>query len=950
MKLKSIRLGSKKLRLSPLLAAFLIPFLGMIAVLIAEGCEPFGNSRAFLYSDEYHQYYPFFTEFRRTLLSGKSLLFNWDLGMGLDYLGLISYYLASPLNLLSVFVPEGLVLEYFEMLPPIKLGLASLFFALFLKKIFHKDDMSIALFGGFYGLCAWALGYQWNIMWLDTFALLPLVVLGTIYLLRDKKPVLYTLTLFLSVFANYYIGLFTCIFVFLVFVCYQICRPAGFKRLAQDLGRIALFTVLAIGMTAILELPALAALQDTYSSQSIFPNGFHLNIVDYEVYKSSNDAWLAFSEALAADAGLLSLIGKFFTALFKSFPPLLYGMAKVAGNMSGELAPTMLEGMPNIACGLGPMLLGFLFFTAKDVKLRDKLSCAFLLVFFMLSFLLRKLDFMWHGFHFPNMIPYRFSFLYSFVMLYIAYRAWLLRETFSLWKIGLVFVLGVGVVFCSEKADDLIFLAYNLAFLLLYLIMFVFSIADKMLCRGLDPEEDADYIRKRARRTSRIKTVSLCIFMCLELGLTLVKFSLALNATTITDYPTGTANAESAFNYIEQREANSEFYRIETTHAQILNDSALNDYSGISLFASSADVRTTEFLEAMGQAAYPPFNRYCYEISSPVTDLFTNMKYMVARDGEPPVNPYYNTLHNFGDVYLLENKTYLPLGFLAEPSLSEATLERLMTDSDGETEYNEFEKQNTIFSLATGLEEDVWTMVHGITSSVSATGITITDPIKNHEATYVTYHSGSEGGTLRISYKIESAGFLCFEMNITKKNSYTLYLNQQEMFKESISVPQIVAVSTVQPGDTVDIEITCATDVSAEDPSVVNVRAAMLNDSVFQQGYEILSASKLDLTTFSEELVEGTINCNRDGLMYTSIPYNGNWYAEVDGKEVPIVLVGDAMIGLELTEGVHTVTFRYKNNSFTLGAIVSGICLLAFLCIIFVPPYIQKRKKAVPQQ
>ena len=59
----------------------------------------------------YHQYYPFFVEFRRVLRSGGSLVYNWNLGLGVDYLGLIAYYLASPLNLLSVLVPEGMLLE-----------------------------------------------------------------------------------------------------------------------------------------------------------------------------------------------------------------------------------------------------------------------------------------------------------------------------------------------------------------------------------------------------------------------------------------------------------------------------------------------------------------------------------------------------------------------------------------------------------------------------------------------------------------------------------------------------------------------------------------------------------------------------------------------------------------------------------------------------------------------
>ena len=211
--------------------AFAIPFFGMLALMLIGSYSPFGKY-SMLYSDMYHQYYPFFKDFRKALLSGDSLLYNWSLGMGMDYLGLCSYYLASPLNLFSVLVPESWLLGYFSLLVPIKLGLASMFFAIFLKKVFLTDDPSLCLFGTFYGMCAWALGYQWNVMWLDTFALLPLVVLGTVYLLRDKKFLLYTGTLFLSVFANYYVGFFTCIFVG------WFMKPDFFKNEINNYGKL----------------------------------------------------------------------------------------------------------------------------------------------------------------------------------------------------------------------------------------------------------------------------------------------------------------------------------------------------------------------------------------------------------------------------------------------------------------------------------------------------------------------------------------------------------------------------------------------------------------------------------------------------------------------------------------------------------------------------------------
>jgi len=86
--------------------AFAFPFVGMLFVMLISQYVPFGKY-SMLYSDMYHQYFPFFKEFRRALLSGESLLYNWSVGLGMDYLGLYAYYLASPLNLLSILVPEN---------------------------------------------------------------------------------------------------------------------------------------------------------------------------------------------------------------------------------------------------------------------------------------------------------------------------------------------------------------------------------------------------------------------------------------------------------------------------------------------------------------------------------------------------------------------------------------------------------------------------------------------------------------------------------------------------------------------------------------------------------------------------------------------------------------------------------------------------------------------------
>ena len=904
--------------------AFAVPVLSFLALMLVAGYTPFGKY-SMLYSDMYHQYYPFFKAFRAALRSGDSLLFNWDVGMGMDYLGLVSYYLASPLNLLSVLIPESWTLGYFSLLMPVKLGFASLFFAIFLKHVFGREDMSLPIFGAFYGMCAWAMGYQWNIMWLDTFALLPLVALGTVQLLRDKKFLLYTFTLALSLMANYYIGFFTCIFVLLLFICYQICRCRSLGRLIGDFTRIGVFTVIAIGMTTILTLPALAALQTTQSSVNSFPTYFSLNITEYEMCKDARDAWTAFRTSRKAGEATFAM---FWTALKASFLPVLEGMRQAAGNMGGGVTPSFKEGLPNLYCGVGTLFLSMVFLTCKQVKLRDKICSVFLLVFFLCSFVIRQLDYIWHGFHFTNMIPYRVSFLYSFVMLYMAYRAFLLRDRIRIWQVLVGAAFSVGILVCSDSRLDPVFLAYNGVFLLLYVGLFLVMKLERP-AKGADKEALREFFAGRKVLRKYVAWILVATF-ALELVLNMVNFSVSFPCTGISDYPRGTEYTESMIRYMKERE-DELFYRTEVTHTQTLNDGALNGYYGLSTFTSSANVKVTEFTRALGFSAKNTYNRYCYEEGSPVSNLFLNLKYLIERRGLVEENTYFDEVHHYGNVYLLENNAYLPLGFLANSELGAFAFDNSSTA---------FYFQNRLFREATGISA-VWSLVSGESLAVTGDKVTVKSQSTQGYSTYET----ETGGKLIYTYVADKEGLMCVNLDLSEKNSFSFWKNGVMLYEESLSLPQMLSVCDVVPGDKIEIRISCKKGESGS----ANVQAAILNEKRFREGYKILAASTLELTEFSNTYIAGTINCNRDGLLYTSIPQNatsdsdslmnkivpngGRWIATVDGQEAEIVLVGDAMVSLNLTEGQHTVEFRYENESFELGWKISLACLLVLLSI-----------------
>ena len=902
----------RRFQVNYLALSFLLPFAGLLILQLIRTIA-FPGDFSMLYSDCYHQYFPFFKAYREALLSGQSLLYSWDVGLGMDYLGLISYYLASPLNLLSVLVPENWLLNYFSLLMPLKLSLASLSFATFLKKLFRKDDLSLCLFGSFYALCAWALGYQWNIMWLDTFALLPLVILGMISLLKERKFVLYTITLFLSIWSNYYIGLFTCIFVLLSFICYEICRFTSLRRFLGDITYMAIFSALAIGMTALLSIPTLAALKNTYSGVNTFPQGFKLNIADENTWKGLLDA-----------------------------------MRQVAGNSNGGIELTFKEGLPNLYCGVITNVLAILFLTCRQVKLREKVCCIFLLLFFNISFVLRQLDFIWHGFHFTNMIPYRFSFLYSFVLLYMAYRAWLLRKGFRVWQLISALVLSFGLVACSNSfkpfwellrgnaslhpwgvgqlgenlkiiSSACSFVLYNLLFILAAILFLWYELPKNQNRKRISRRLKLDWL-DAIHKKRKLTTLCLLAAMSVELVMILVNFGIWHPATDVSNYPKGKEDAEKVVEYMHQVEKDTLSYRAETTHSQVLNDGALNGYNGISTFTSSANVNVTRFMQALGYSAKDTHNRYTFEESSPVANSFLNLKYMIERNGSVPENAYFDDVYSSGQIHLLQNNAYLPLGFLANAQL---------LNTDFALECNRFTFQNMLMRNASGIAEDCFHLLPDNFITIYGSDVILES---QNQPGYCSYKASS-GGTITYRCIADREGLLCFYVEQSKRNNFAVYVNSSPnaIYSESYTLPQMLSVCDVQVGDVVEIRFSC----KAGESGTIRLSTAILDEDVFRRSQEVLAASTLELTSFSNTKVEGIIHCDRDGVLYTSIPQDGNWIALVDGKPAQIVKIGGVMVGLNLAEGTHTVQFQYTNRAFSLGWKISLLCVLIFVGLYF---------------
>jgi uncharacterized membrane protein YfhO len=889
------------------LISFAVPFLLMYIAYAVMGCQPFGDKQI-LVTDLWHQYFPFLVDLQDKLKHGESLFWSWTQGAGTNYFALASYYLASPLNFLTVLLPADFLgmndIAWLNMFLTfsvcLKIGLAGCFFSMFLRYTFKRDDITLVIFSTAFALSAFFMGYYWCEIWLDTVALTPLVAMGFTALMREGRYRLYVITLALSVLANYYIGLFTCVFMVLCFIGYSVCRWDGAKVFFKRFLRIGIASVVGLMLTAFFILPAFFGLQNTHAAGSTFPTGFQINI------GSSN-----------------SLYG-----LFEAY--------RVAFSQSATfIEPTVTEGFPNISVGVIATVLMVMFMTSRKIKLKEKIFTGVLLLFLFSSFIFRQLDYMWHGFHFTNMIPYRFSYLVSFIFVLMAFRAFMVIDFSNLFDliitalvVAVIVVAGVGYQELLPLIATPIIAAVILALIFLY--------KKKLISRSF-----------------------LCILLAAitvaQGGVTAYMGVKKTSVTTIYDYPRGGESTKKVVDHMKEAEKDTpELWRAEFTSTQTLCDSSLNHFNGISMFNSMTNETFTRFAENFGLMGWLSGNRYTYAESSPITDLFMNLKYLISRDGKANDNLYWNETFSDTNVTLYKNKTYIPMGFMTKSDILG------YQGTDTEDSYNPFDKQNQLFKLATGLKEDVYTKL-----DVVSQGHTDYKTFPVNRLDYGNYSFSTNDQTtapkLKWNYEAPVAGYYYAYTFITNADNVAVLQNDVARTGTSafyVRRPYIMSIGYFNKGD----KISLACDLKAGASGTAKIYVNYLNTKVFDKGYNILKQNYMRTTKLTGNYMEGEIDVTEDGVFYTSVPYeaglkdddtligklfsnkNEGWTAEVDGQKVEITPIAEALTAFRLSKGHHNIKLHYIPKGFTRGGILTVTGLLLFIALtVFL--YLKKKKR-----
>lgn len=331
------------------------------------------------------------------------------------------------------------------------------------------------------------------------------------------------------------------------------------------------------------------------------------------------------------------------------------------------------------------------------------------------------------------------------------------------------------------------------------------------------------------------------------------------------------------------------FYRMDKiTGARSKNDGAWHNYHTISTFSSTANAGMSDLFGLLGLEHST--NAYGYDGSTMVTNALFSVKYLISNKflAEDSLRTYDT---GYDGEFIYRNHYTLPVGYAVPADVKYSWQPSSM--------YNGIENQNSLIRLMTGVH-DVFTLTYTYHTDSDVTF----NPVKNGHMYLVVRNS-----------LIDSVG-------VSINGSVTNYTG----LKNGNHVLDIGYVTTED-------------SVEAYADSSMDLLVYTLETDRFQTAFNHLNRQGLQVTDWSDTRIKGTVSADADGTMLFSIPYDGGWSVYIDGHKTETYAVQNALLGVDITAGNHTVTLKYMPVHFILGCVITLLCILILIAI-----YLCKRR------
>ena len=566
-------------------------FAGCLFLVFVIVCNitPFGDKTWLIY-DMKRQYADFYSYYK-TILSGENnIIYSPAIALGSAAVGFFTYYLSSPFLVILRFFDETKIPMAITLMIGLKLTLSAGSCDLFLSHyITEKDHLKnddvhprTFIFALSYTYCAYLISNSVNPMWLDVFALMPLVILMLDRLIEKKAKTGYIIVLALMLWCNYYMAFMVCIFIVMWTAYRLITDPKG---LSGKLIRVALCSFWAGCLDAVIILPT--ALELIGSPKDIFVLG------------------------LETTKGNLTLNGIFVKMWFLAYEPI-----------------EAIFGTPLIYAGVLIVFLVLLYLMNSNIKIVEKLCMICMVAVFILSFAFDKINLIWHAGMEPSGYPYREAYMYVFICLICACRCFNRLDGIDIKRVFLAAAATIALFVFSLTSRHY---CINTRFIVMNSLL-IGAIAIMLLLYVILTTRGRFH---RTDITENIAKALLVILICVQVlelmvnSVYIYKIQTSINMLGQTEYENIIGTTKKA---VEIAKEDKSFYHMENMSAREQNDDMMYDYNGVTHYSSAGLLYTRYFLQKLGYNDDGLYTDFGHD-NTFTSDSLLAIKYLVGADG-----------------------------------------------------------------------------------------------------------------------------------------------------------------------------------------------------------------------------------------------------------------------------------------------------------------------------
>lgn len=829
--------------------AFVLPVTLWGVIYAIWGQAPFGDKTLLIWDMKW-QYVSFFSHLRDIMHGEASIFYSFSRALGGEMLGVLSYYLLSPFNLIIYFFDKKIIYIGILVIALCKVGTTGLTMYAFLAR--RERGYSALIFSCAYAVSSYVVAYQFNIFWMDALILLPLMVLGIEKLVDEKKSMLYIIVIALGVITNFYTGYMLCVFSVLYFLCYFFLISETRYSLVTIL-RYAVSSLLG-GMLAMgIALPTLFALQGGKANQ------------DYKLLIEDKTPLLGYME------------------LFR---------ASFCGEISNE---QMTVGKPLLYCSVLAILFVGYYLINMQGRIRQKIAYALLLIVLMRSFKYNNLNCMWHGMQSPMGSPYRFAFIYVFLIIEMAHAG------FVVWKTS-----------TDKKKIQGIFIVALILLLLLFMERGLFFQMNSkgiwLLNMGLVCAYLVLLFRFKAGKWV------LAFLLMVELALNAEQLylkSAAYQSVGVTEWESYVKKMEPLVEHVGEQEG---FFRVLLTgdaHFSC-NDGLLWNLYSLESYTSLEKVNTQQLARNLGYSHGINFGMSYGTGATTASDILLGVRYIISSDkyGKP-----YKAVYEKNGLTIWENEEVLPIVYFADEKVLKINPEQMSL----------FNYENAIFhNLCSIIDKDIY-------KTEALEFMEMQNLALNEFGKYVCKNDKKDA-------------YIAYRINVSETGDIYLQDFHSGAAKVELEVNGKVQDISEQTGTVKRLGV-----ISSEDDAYIRFyldAGGIFDDSVLH----LVKEQREVLTEYTEELQKQNITiageendivvqCKNNAkerrcLMFT-IPYDKGWHAYVDGEEVTLLENKHQMIFVPVEEGEHTVELVYVPQGWHAGLLLSfvAVILIGMKCL-----------------